>query len=95
MPARRNSPGSGFRPALPHSGELRAVVRTIEGPHPLGRVAETATRCLASVVTYVVEWRRRRRSRHELMMLTDLQLWDIGIKRDAAKIEAGKPFWLG
>lgn len=39
------------------------------------------------------EWRRRARSRHELAMLSDLMLHDIGITRADAEFLAGKPFW--
>jgi uncharacterized protein YjiS (DUF1127 family) len=41
-----------------------------------------------------VEWRRRLRSRSELMNLGDGSLRDIGLSRGEAKTEASKPFWL-
>jgi len=39
------------------------------------------------------EWRRRARSRHELMMLGDGTLHDIGVSRCDAAFESSKPFW--
>lgn len=41
------------------------------------------------------EWRERARSRYELSMLDDHQLWDIGMTRTDAHTEADKPFWQG
>jgi len=41
------------------------------------------------------EWRRRRRSRHELMKLSDRELWDLSWTRSDAHAEAVKPFWRG
>ncbi len=38
------------------------------------------------------EWRRRMKSRHELAMLTDLELKDIGYPA-RAEAEKAKPFW--
>jgi len=40
-----------------------------------------------------VEWRQRARSRSELMMLDDRELWDMGLTRMDADNEAAKPFW--
>jgi uncharacterized protein YjiS (DUF1127 family) len=40
------------------------------------------------------EWRRRARSRHELMTLSDAGLRDIGISRCDLEREARKPFWM-
>jgi len=39
------------------------------------------------------EWRRRARSRRELLALDDRMLKDIGITRIDAQREAAKPFW--
>jgi uncharacterized protein YjiS (DUF1127 family) len=41
------------------------------------------------------EWRERARSRYELRMLADHQLWDMGMTRTDANNEADKPFWKG
>jgi uncharacterized protein YjiS (DUF1127 family) len=40
------------------------------------------------------EWRRRARSRAELMNLSDRCLQDIGMSRSSADFEASKPFWM-
>lgn len=40
-------------------------------------------------------WRRRARTRRQLMWLDDHQLRDIGIDRLTAMEEAHKPFWRG
>jgi uncharacterized protein YjiS (DUF1127 family) len=42
----------------------------------------------------VVEWRRRARSRAELMSLSDRNLHDLGVFRATANGEASKPFWM-
>ena len=39
------------------------------------------------------EWRRRRRSRHQLKMMGEHICKDIGISRADAWCEARKPFW--
>jgi len=39
------------------------------------------------------EWRRRARSRRELLALDDHMLKDIGITRVDAQYEAAKSFW--
>ena len=41
----------------------------------------------------IVEWRRRARSRYELMNLGDETLRDIGLSRGEADLESSKPFW--
>jgi uncharacterized protein YjiS (DUF1127 family) len=38
-------------------------------------------------------WLRRRRTRRALAALNDYELRDIGITRDDARRETGKPFW--
>jgi uncharacterized protein YjiS (DUF1127 family) len=40
----------------------------------------------------LVEWRQRIRSRCELSMLDDRELWDMGLTRMDAEQEADKPF---
>jgi len=40
------------------------------------------------------EWRRRSRSRDELMGLSERYLNDIGLTRCDAQHEAAKPFWM-
>ena len=41
----------------------------------------------------VTNWNHRSKSRHALKSLEDHHLFDIGKSRDAAKVEAEKPFW--
>jgi uncharacterized protein YjiS (DUF1127 family) len=43
---------------------------------------------------HFAEWRRRARSRQELMGLGDESLQDIGVSRSDAQLEASKPFWM-
>jgi uncharacterized protein YjiS (DUF1127 family) len=38
-------------------------------------------------------WRQRSRGRHELAMMNERELHDLGIKRCDALHEAHKPFW--
>jgi uncharacterized protein YjiS (DUF1127 family) len=44
-------------------------------------------------VESVREWRRRSRSRRDLRMLGERELWDICLSRTDAEQEASKPFW--
>jgi uncharacterized protein YjiS (DUF1127 family) len=39
------------------------------------------------------EWRRRLRSRRDLMTLSNRDLWDMRLTRADAEQEASKPFW--
>jgi len=48
----------------------------------------------SAVRTMIVEWRRRVRSRYELMSLGDAELRDIGLTRGEADFEQSKSFWL-
>ncbi|MCB8838006.1 DUF1127 domain-containing protein [Aurantimonas sp. VKM B-3413] len=48
----------------------------------------------AHLATLVCRWSGRRRQRLDLAMLSDWQLRDLGLTRDAAIEEARKPFWL-
>ncbi len=41
----------------------------------------------------VKEWRRRARSRRELLMLSEYELQDMSWTRGDAMMEASKPFW--
>jgi uncharacterized protein YjiS (DUF1127 family) len=45
------------------------------------------------VVDMLWEWRRRRRSRHQLKMMSEHMCKDIGISRADAWCEGRKPFW--
>jgi uncharacterized protein YjiS (DUF1127 family) len=45
------------------------------------------------LVQTVHEWRRRARSRRDLLQLSDRDLWDLCLTRADAEREASKPFW--
>ncbi|WP_374655278.1 DUF1127 domain-containing protein [Dongia sp.] len=55
---------------------------------PLAPVAR-----LGAIVVAFQEWQERRRTRRDLMRLTDYQLKDIGLSRLDAEEEFSKPFW--
>lgn len=48
-----------------------------------------------ALVTAVLEWQDRQRSRRDLMRLSEYQLKDIGLSRFDAEEEYSKPFWRG
>ena len=63
--------------------------------------ASTAARLIRSVVELPVNllktaylWQYRADQRHQLGEVTDVQLRDMGISREAARREYSKPFWL-
>ena len=39
------------------------------------------------------QWLRRSNERHELVLLNERQLRDIGLDRDFVRSQAAKPFW--
>jgi uncharacterized protein YjiS (DUF1127 family) len=47
----------------------------------------------SEIRTLFIEWRQRARSRLELMLLDDRELWDMGRPRVDAHRESNKPFW--
>ncbi|MGB8400462.1 DUF1127 domain-containing protein [Bradyrhizobium sp.] len=53
-----------------------------------------AGRNLLSACDHIIAiWLDRRQGRQELVSLDDRQLKDVGISREEALREAGKPFW--
>ena len=48
-----------------------------------------------ALVTALLEWQERLRSRRDLMRLSEYQLKDIGLSRFDAEEEYSKPFWRG
>jgi uncharacterized protein YjiS (DUF1127 family) len=48
----------------------------------------------AHVRQTVLEWRRRARSRTELMTVGERTLRDMGVSHASACFEASKPFWI-
>jgi uncharacterized protein YjiS (DUF1127 family) len=66
-----------LRTQITSVGELRSHRRTTL--HRLERVAHL--------------WLRRRRTRRALAVLNDYELRDIGLTREDARRETGRPFW--
>jgi len=48
---------------------------------------------LTRVSGLAATWQRRARQRAELAELSDLELHDLPVSRDAAEFEMRKPFW--
>lgn len=46
-----------------------------------------------ALIVVVTEWRERIRQRHQLSMLSERDLDDIGISRADVALEIAKPFW--
>lgn len=65
----------------------QTLYRARSGPRP------SLQRLFAEWRTVIAEWRRRARSRHELAVLCDRCLRDIGITRYDVDHEVRKPFW--
>ena len=62
-------------------------------PHPASCREKTGRHMLSSLARTVEIWLVRRDRRQELSSLDDKQLKDVGISREDARREAGKPFW--
>lgn len=58
-----------------------------------GHIAAVAYQGWVLCRALVVEWRCRVRSRRELLILDDHDLWDLGLTRSHAQVEASKRFW--
>lgn len=58
-----------------------------------GLTADGNSFALKRIVKMIREWRRRARSRRDLMALDSRALWDVRLTRADAMKEAGKPFW--
>lgn len=56
-------------------------------------IAEERASLRGRVVDAVREWRRRTRSRRELLTLDERDLRDVRLTRCDAASEASKPFW--
>lgn len=61
--------------------------------YDLGYSAPVVARWAMAFAVTVTKWDSRYRTRKALKHLTDAQLHDIGIERDAAYTEARRPFW--
>jgi uncharacterized protein YjiS (DUF1127 family) len=53
----------------------------------------TTTAALPQLIAALLRMHERWRQRHDLRELDDHLLGDIGITREQARQEAGKPFW--
>jgi uncharacterized protein YjiS (DUF1127 family) len=74
---------------------IRAT-RPMHLAHPLPAVADWPTRLLPALrrlAAMIGEWRRRARSRRELLAFDERMLRDIGVTRIDVQYEAAKPFW--
>ena len=76
----------------------RSVAAAISGawPRPEQRIPVRGSwirATLASAREIMAEWRRRARSRNELMTLSDRDLRDVRWTRAEAEAECRKPFW--
>ena len=58
-----------------------------------GRAVHQKTSWVGSFLALLGVWWNRSRGRQELVMLTDRELRDLGIKRSDVLYEARKPFW--
>lgn len=59
-----------------------------------GRVLQRLAAAAGAAGNAIGTWFYRIRYRHELYELSDRQLADMGIDRDALKREVAKPFWI-
>jgi uncharacterized protein YjiS (DUF1127 family) len=66
-------------------------IRTITG-RPVSRLPAGST-LLAALFGSLKGWYRTRRTRQQLLELSDAALDDLGLTRDAAVAEALRPFW--
>lgn len=76
--------------AAPLHGALTA--RPLSEPW-LPRAWRALEAALQDVADAIWTWRERAKMRHQLLMLDDRLLRDIGITRLQARSEAEKPFW--
>lgn len=56
-------------------------------------MADAASPVAKRFIETIREWRRRARSRRDLMGLSERELWDLCLSRADARREADKAFW--
>lgn len=61
--------------------------------HRLGGTRNIARRLVLMAVNALIVWQQRLDDRSILRDMTEAQLADIGLRREDALHEAGKPFW--
>jgi uncharacterized protein YjiS (DUF1127 family) len=60
---------------------------------PNARGSAASPRLLTNLVSQVVQWQERARSRHLLQQLDDRMLRDVGLSRSDVDRECAKHFW--
>jgi uncharacterized protein YjiS (DUF1127 family) len=73
--------------------EHRMLRSSVLKSHRASFREKTGRQILTSLVYTLGTWLTRRDGRQELSSLDDDQLKDVGISREDALREAGKPFW--
>jgi uncharacterized protein YjiS (DUF1127 family) len=68
---------------------------SIKEPVRAGRIVAAGQAVLSSLVSMIAIWLNRQQGRQDLSELDDRLLADVGISREDALWEAGKPFWRG
>lgn len=63
-------------------------------PEVLARLRFAPLAILRRGLALLAVWQRRARSRGQLARLDDRMLRDMGIRREDARSEASKPFWI-
>ena len=66
---------------------------SIKEPARAGPIVASSQAVLSSLVGTIIIWLNRRQGRRDLRELDDRLLADVGISREDALSEAGKPFW--
>ena len=67
--------------------------RFTQGLVMLGWATARVAGRIAALPDMFYDWRRRSRTRHQLMAMDNRMLKDMGISRYDALHEGGKPFW--
>jgi uncharacterized protein YjiS (DUF1127 family) len=66
---------------------------SIKEPVRVGSIVTAGQAALSSLAGMTAIWLNRRQGRRDLSALDDRLLADVGISREDAVREAGKPFW--
>jgi uncharacterized protein YjiS (DUF1127 family) len=91
---RRRGPVAPFSSVATLAAPLHGALTTRSLSEPwLPRARAALHAALQQAAAVIWTWRERARMRHQLAMLDDRLLRDIGITRLQARSEAEKPFW--